>query len=46
MPDFYEQPILNSPYEAPTRHWKLDPEAALPVQLKSALAASRPSPSS
>ena len=23
MPDFYEQPILNSPYEAPTRHWAL-----------------------
>ena len=24
MPDFYEQPILNSPYEAPARHWELD----------------------
>ena len=26
MPDFYEQPILNSPYEAPTSHWELDGE--------------------
>ena len=24
MPDFYEQPILNSPYERPARHWELD----------------------
>ena len=24
MPDFYEQPILNSPYEAPASHWELD----------------------
>ena len=21
---FYEQPILNSPYEPPRRHWELD----------------------
>src|SRR5947209_7724939 len=21
---FFEQPILNSPYECPTRHWELD----------------------
>ena len=26
MPDFYEQPILNSPYDAPTSHWELDDE--------------------
>ena len=31
MPDFYEQPILNSPYEAPTRHWKLDEEDRQPT---------------
>ena len=24
MPDFFEQPVLNSPYEAPSRHWELD----------------------
>ena len=24
MPDFFEQPILNSPYEDPARHWELD----------------------
>ncbi len=23
--DFFEQPILNSPYEYPSRHWELDP---------------------
>ena len=23
-PKFFEQPILNSPYEAPSRHWELD----------------------
>ena len=23
---FFEQPILNSPYEYPDRHWKLDEE--------------------
>ena len=23
-PKFFEQPVLNSPYEAPGRHWKLD----------------------
>jgi type III restriction enzyme len=22
---FFEKPILNSPYEIPTRHWELDP---------------------
>jgi type III restriction enzyme len=21
---FFERPILNSPYDAPTRHWELD----------------------
>ena len=26
MPDFFEQPILNSPYEYPDRHWELDDE--------------------
>ena len=26
MPDFFEQPILNSPYEDPARHWELDEE--------------------
>jgi type III restriction enzyme len=24
MPDFFTQPILNSPYEYPARHWELD----------------------
>lgn len=24
MPDFFSQPILNSPYDAPSRHWELD----------------------
>ena len=24
MPSFFEQPILNSPYEYPCRHWELD----------------------
>ncbi len=24
MPNFFEQPILNSPYERPARHWELD----------------------
>ena len=24
MADFFESPILNSPYEMPTRHWQLD----------------------
>ena len=24
MPKFYEQPILNSPYERPAQHWELD----------------------
>jgi hypothetical protein len=28
--DFYAQPILNSPYEYPARHWKLD-EGGLPT---------------
>ena len=23
-PTFFEQPILNSPYEYPSRHWELD----------------------
>ena len=22
--DFYERPVLNSPYEYPQRHWELD----------------------
>jgi type III restriction enzyme len=25
-PSFFDQPILNSPYEYPRRHWRLDPE--------------------
>jgi type III restriction enzyme len=28
---FFEKPILNSPYEYPSRHWELDP-AGLPTQ--------------
>jgi type III restriction enzyme len=28
---FFERPILNSPYERPTRHWELD-EAGQPTQ--------------
>lgn len=24
MPSFFEQPVLNSPYERPERHWELD----------------------
>src|SRR3990172_3988420 len=24
MPSFFEHPILNSPYEYPSRHWELD----------------------
>ena len=24
MPSFFEQPIINSPYEYPSRHWELD----------------------
>ena len=24
MPSFFEQPILNSPYAYPGRHWELD----------------------
>ena len=23
---FFEQPVVNSPYEPPARHWELDPE--------------------
>lgn len=23
---FFDHPILNSPYECPTRHWELDPD--------------------
>ena len=26
MPDFFDAPILNSPYDAPSRHWDLDAE--------------------
>jgi type III restriction enzyme len=29
--DFFDHPILNSPYECPTRHWELD-EAGQPTQ--------------
>ena len=29
-PDFFTRPILNSPYEYPSRHWELDP-AGLPT---------------
>ena len=28
---FFEDPILNSPYERPTRHWELDKEG-IPTQ--------------
>jgi type III restriction enzyme len=31
MPDFFDQPILNSPYERPGQHWQLD-DAGLPTQ--------------
>ena len=24
--NFFSQPILNSPYEIPLRHWELDPD--------------------
>lgn len=24
MPEFFEQPVLNSPYRYPERHWELD----------------------
>jgi hypothetical protein len=30
---FFEQPILNSPYREPTRHWELDPDGQ-PTQKK------------
>ena len=26
MPSFFDAPILNSPYEYPSRHWELDSE--------------------
>jgi len=29
---FFDHPILNSPYEAPTRHWELDPKSGQPTQ--------------
>ena len=29
LPSFFEQPILNSPYESPRRHWELDWEMEL-----------------
>jgi type III restriction enzyme len=28
---FFEDPILNSPYECPTRHWELDKDG-IPTQ--------------
>ena len=32
MPDqFFEAPVLNSPYEPPTRYWELDPETRQPT---------------
>jgi len=31
MPDFFAQPVLNSPYEYPIRHWELD-EGNQPTQ--------------
>ena len=27
---FFDQPILNSPYECPQRHWELDSQGQLP----------------
>src|SRR5690606_8680255 len=30
--EFFEHPILNSPYECPTRHWELD-SSGQPTQL-------------
>ena len=34
MPDFFDTPVFDSPYETPTRHWKLDetgqPTACMP----------------
>ena len=31
MTEFFEQPVLNSPYECPSRHWELD-ETGQPTQ--------------
>ncbi len=31
VPDFFKRPILNSPYEYPSRHWELD-ESGQPTQ--------------
>lgn len=31
---FYERPILNSPYECPSRHWELDSEGRPTQQIK------------
>lgn len=31
MTEFFEQPVLNSPYERPSRHWELD-ETGQPTQ--------------
>jgi type III restriction enzyme len=30
--DFFDRPILNSPYEIPTRHWELDEKTKQPTQ--------------
>ena len=29
---FFEQPILNAPYDYPGRHWELDPGSPEPAQ--------------
>ena len=31
---FFEKPILNSPYEYPTRHWELDTQGQPTQQIK------------
>lgn len=49
MPSFFEQPILNSPYEYPASHWELDPDGQptdriLPNRRKSAYVTPVPKP--
>ena len=31
---FFDHPILNSPYECPTKHWELDPDGQPTQQVK------------
>ena len=32
--DFFSHPILNSPYECPTRHWDLDADGLPTYEIK------------